>query len=135
MVEMSKRPRRLNQGASNEEVHLPLLVLCLLLFFPWFLYLFSISCVVGLLRLSDMLVLLPLVLYLYFCSVCFLPLVLAFILDLVCCRTNETVGYARPCSGNYLVELLQLLVCASLRLSSHRPFTRSALTVSKSYSE
>jgi hypothetical protein len=54
--------------------------------------------------------------------------VLVLISDLVCGRTNETVGYACSCSADYLVELLQLSVGGSLCLSSHRPFTRSALT-------
>ena len=57
MVEMSKRPRRSNQWVRNEEVHFLVLVFRLLPFFPWFLYLFSILCAVGLLRLSDTLVL------------------------------------------------------------------------------
>jgi hypothetical protein len=90
MVEMSKRPRRLNPWVSNKELHLLVLVFGLLPFF---------------------------------CGV------LVFIFNLVCCRTHETVGSARSCSANYLVELLQLLVGANLRPSSHRPFTRSALTV------
>ena len=71
MVETSRRPRRSSHCASNEEVHLLVLVFCL---FPSVgSYLFSISCVVDLLlRLSDRLIL--------------VLLVLSFIFDLVNCN-------------------------------------------------
>jgi hypothetical protein len=91
MVEMSKRPHRSNQWLSNEEVHLLVLVFRLFPSFRLSLYLFLMSCAVGLMRLLD---------------------------------TNT-----RSCSAKYLVELLQLLVSGSLRLSFHCPFTQSALTV------
>lgn len=59
MVDMLKRPIEIRsyQCASNGEARLLVLVSHLLLFFCWFLYLFLISCVVGLMRLSDTLVL------------------------------------------------------------------------------
>jgi hypothetical protein len=87
MVGTSRRPRRSNQWVSNEEVYILVLVLCLLPFFRWFLYLFSMSCVVELLlRLLDMLVLILVL------------LVLLFSFDLACCITTQIVGCARSLS-------------------------------------
>jgi hypothetical protein len=60
MMGMLRRPSRFNQWVSNEEVHLLVLVFC------WFSYLFSISCVVELLKLLDALILVifPITIYL-----------------------------------------------------------------------
>jgi hypothetical protein len=82
MVGTSRRLSRLNQWVGNEQVHLLVLVFCLFVSFRWFLYLFSILCVVELLlRLLDMLIL--------------LLLVLLFIFDLVCCRSRSQASYLK----------------------------------------
>jgi hypothetical protein len=78
---MSRKPSRSNQSVRNEQVYVPVLLFRLFPSFCWFLHLFLISCVVELLRLSDMLVLI------------FVLLVLLFIFDIVCCKTTETVGW------------------------------------------
>jgi hypothetical protein len=62
MVETSRRARRSNQSVRNEEVYIHVLVFRLFPRFRGFLYLFSISSVVELLRLPDMLILVLLVL-------------------------------------------------------------------------